>query len=66
MQRKPIQEWTGRIIGWLQVESNGDKTLTDFQGSILGYYHVNNDYTTDFYGRIIGWGDQLMTLLQRD
>ena len=66
MKREPIKEWSGRIIGWIETESNGDKRITYFSGRILGFYKANYDQTTDFYGRIIGRGDQLMTLLNNN
>ena len=66
MDEQPIKEWNGRIIGWIQTKPNGDKVIKAFDGHILGFYNAHYDHTTDFYGRIIGKGDQLMTLLNRD
>ena len=34
--KTPIKDFYGRIIGWVQEDSNGNKKLTDFQGRIKG------------------------------
>ena len=64
VQREKIKDWTGRIIGFVDTDSmNGNKTLRDFYGKILGYYIKNLDITTDFYKRRVAKGDQLLMLL---
>ena len=64
--RKPIQNWQGRILAWVDSDAKGNKTLFDFYGRILGKYDVQFDTTRDFYGRLIGKGDMLMTLVPTD
>ena len=66
MNREPIKEFSGRILGYIETKSNGDQVLTNFSGKILGYYRANTNQTTEFSGRIIGYGNMLMTLLPRD
>lgn len=43
--------------------STGNKVLKDFLGKIKGKYNARLDITTDFYGRQIAKGDQLMMTL---
>ncbi|MBQ6946476.1 MAG: hypothetical protein IJN42_00365 [Clostridia bacterium] len=62
--REPIKNYQGRIIGFIEVKSNGDKVLYDFPGKILGKYNKSLNVTQDFYGRQVGKGDILMTLLR--
>lgn len=63
MSREKIQDWSGKIIGW--IEWSGDKKwLSDFYGRRLGYYDKRLDKTFDFYGRMIGNGDIVMMLLK--
>lgn len=63
MAKEKIQDWTGKIIGW--VEWVGDKKwLFDFYGRKLGYYNKSLNITCDFYGRQVGKGDVVMTLLR--
>ena len=61
--KTPIKDFYGRIIGWVQEDSNGNKKLADFQGRIKGRYDKATDTTRDFYGRIVAKGDQLSMLL---
>ncbi len=53
-----IYDWTGKIIGSVDVDNNGKKTVRDFHGRILGKYDPRFDVTTDFHGRRIAKGDQ--------
>ena len=52
-----IKDFYGKIIAKIEVKSNGDKVIRDFNGRILGKYDSVRNVTTDFYGRIIGSGD---------
>ena len=61
--KTPIKDFYGRIIGWVQEDSNGNKKLTDFRGRINGRYDKATDTTRDFYGRVVAKGDQLSMLL---
>lgn len=65
MQREHIKDWTGKIIGTVETKSNGDKVIKDFYGRIKGTYVKKLDMTKDFYGRPVGKGDQLISLLYR-
>ena len=58
-----IKDFYGRVIGTVEEESNGDKTIKDFYGRPLGYYKKGRNVTTDFYGRVVASADQLTTLL---
>lgn len=62
--KEPIKDWQGKVLGFVETESNGNKTLRDFYGRILGKYDKGRDVTCDFYGRQVGKGDLLMTLLR--
>lgn len=62
--KEPIKDWQGKILGFMETESNGNKVLRDFYGRILGKYDKSLNVTRDFYGRQVGKGDLLMTLLR--
>ena len=65
--KQPIREFSGKIIAWVITDSDsGDKTLTNFNGVILGYYRKNRDVTTNFYGKELSKGDTLTTLITND
>ncbi len=58
-----VKDWTGKIIGTVVEEKNGNKTIKDFYGRPLGYYNKSQNLTKDFYGRPIAQGDQSSMLL---
>lgn len=62
--KEPVKDWQGKILGFVETESNGNKVLRDFYGRILGKYDKSLNVTRDFYGRQVGKGDVLMTLLR--
>lgn len=64
MQEIPVKDFHNRIIGWIRVDSNGNKTAYDFYRRIKGKYDARRDITTDFYGRIISRGDMTASLIQ--
>lgn len=64
IERIKVQDHTGKIIGFIELDtSTGNKVLKDFLGKIKGKYNASLDITTDFYGRQIAKGDQLMMTL---
>ncbi len=64
MKKEPIKDWTGKILGFMETDSRGNKILRDFYGNILGKYDKGLNVTRDFYGRQVGKGDILLTLLR--
>ncbi len=62
--REPIKDWTGKILGFVDKEASGKKTLRDFYGRILGTYDPQLNVTREFSGRVVAKGDVLMTLLR--
>ena len=65
-ERQAITLFSGKIVGFIDVESNGDKTVRDFYGRILGYYRKSNNATTLFSGRIIAFGDVCAIFFKND
>lgn len=57
MARITVKDFSNLIIGYVDTDAKGNKTVTDFHGRILGYYDVSLDATMDFYRRIIARGD---------
>lgn len=58
-----IRDFGGKILGWIETDDKGNKTVRDFGGWILGYYKKSMDATTDFGGRIIARGDMSASLI---
>ncbi len=64
MQRMDIRNAVGAIIGFIDQEANGDKTIRNKYGAIVGYYRKNDNTTRDANGRIIARGDACAMLLK--
>lgn len=59
-----IKTFEGVIIGIIETKDNGDQVARDFASrQILGYYRARYNDTTDFYGRSIGRGNLLASLI---
>ncbi len=61
--RETIREYNGMILGYLDHESNGDITVRNVYGKILGRYEKRYDVTKDFYGKILYRGNMAAALL---
>ncbi len=57
MQEKTIKKFGGKIIGYISTDAEGSKTVMDYNRRILGYYDARRDETTDYYRRVIAYGD---------
>ena len=66
MEKEYIRDFWGRILGYIETDNKGNKTVRDFWGRILGYYDKANNVTRDFYKKIIGRGDQASALIYKD
>lgn len=64
MTEEYIKDFSGKILGIVQTDSNGDQIAKDFQSQkILGYYRAKYNHTTDFFGRIIAKGNCVVSLI---
>ena len=67
MERTPVKDRYGRIIGVIELDTvRGDKIVKDQYGRILGRYSKSQDVTKDQYGRIVVRGDNVSILLNTD
>lgn len=57
MKTEIIRNFAGAIIGRIETDDKGNKTVRNFYGTILGRYDAARDVTTEFSGRIIAHGD---------
>ena len=58
-----IKDFNGKIIGYIDTDSRGNKTIRNFYRVIKGFYDAKEDVTRDFYRRIIARGDASSMLL---
>ena len=63
MDREVIKDFGGRILGYLEHQSNGDIIVKDFSLKILGKYDKASNTTKDFYGRILFKGNMAASLI---
>lgn len=61
-----IRDFSGRIVGYIETDAQGNKTVRDFYRVILGKYDKRNNVTRDFYGRVIARGDASASLIKFD
>lgn len=61
--RTPIREFSGKIIGWLEDDGNGNQRISNFVGRYLGTYEKSTNLTRNFVGKIIAHGNILTSLL---
>ena len=61
--KTPIKDFYGKILGFVDEDTQGNKKITDFYGKIVAKYNKATNKTTDFYGHIIGQGDMGVSLL---
>lgn len=63
MTKVPVKDFYNRIIGFIETDDRGNKTVKDFYNRVLGWYEQDTDVTKDFYHRIIQHGDMTSMLL---
>ena len=64
MERITIKDSRYRVIGYVDIALNGDKTLRNAKLQIIGYYKKDADITKDARFMIVGKGDILTSLLR--
>ena len=61
-----IRAFNSEIIGIIEYKNNGDQIAKSFPSrQILGYYRKAQDWTTDFYGRVISRGNTVISLIYK-
>ena len=61
-----LRDFYGKIIGYIETDSIGNKVIRDKYRKIIGYYDKKSNLTRDFYRRIVGRGDQSALLFLQD
>lgn len=59
-----IRDFSGRIVGYIETDSQGNKIIRDFYKVILGKYDKKSNITRDFYGKILARGDISSSLIK--
>lgn len=61
--REAIRTFSGSILGYVEDNYNGDLVAKTFSGKILGYYKKSNNTSTNFAGKILGYGDYTVAMI---
>lgn len=57
MNKEPVREFSGKIIGWIETDNQGNQIIRAFSGRMIAKYDKQSDVTRDFYGKIISKGN---------
>lgn len=66
MKKIEIRSFGGKILGWVEEQSNGNKIVRSFGGKILGYYDKSSNTTRTFGNKIVAFGDVVSGFLLKD
>lgn len=58
-----IKDFYGRVIGYIEEDSQGNKIVKDFYRRIIGRYEKKQNVTKNFYGQIVAKGDICSSLI---
>jgi len=57
MARESVKDWMGRILGWVDTNSDGNQIAYNFGLRVLAKYDAQRNITTDFAGRKLSEGN---------
>lgn len=57
ISREPVREFGGKIIGWVETDSEGNQDIRNFYGVIIARYDARINVTRDFYGKVLTQGN---------
>lgn len=63
MNRMTVKDFSGKIIGYIDMDDKGNKVVRKFNLMIVGRYDAKLDVTKDFQNRVIARGDMSGSLL---
>jgi hypothetical protein len=60
----PLKNFGGKVLGYIECNSDGDQKLTDYGGFVLGRYIAKSNTTQDYGGKVLTRGNTLTMLLK--
>ena len=60
---EPVKDWTGKVLGWVDTDKNGNQTVKNFGGRVLAIYDARNNRTTDFAGKHLSEGNTAISYI---
>ena len=63
VRRTPVRDVSGKILGYIEEDKDGNQQVREFTGKILGFYDKKLDVTREFTGRIRTKGNSVIGFL---
>jgi len=63
MKVETLKDVRGNVIGYIEIEDNGNETLKNARGKFKGLYEADADHTRDKHNDIIAKGNILRTMI---
>ena len=60
---EPVKDWTGKVLGWVDTDKNGNQVVKNFGGRVLAKYDAKANKTTDFAGRKLSEGNTAISYI---
>jgi hypothetical protein len=64
MKRETLRDASFNIIGYVETDDRGNKTVRDPSFQTKGFYSKGSDVTQDSSFKNLAWGDQTRILLK--
>lgn len=64
ISKEYIRDYTGKCLGTLETQQNGDIIVREFSGKMLGKYDKAANVTRDMSGRMLYKGNMAAMLIQ--
>lgn len=61
--REYIKNRSGKILGFIDTDSEGNRTARTKEGRVLGYYKKKRNVTTNVGGKILSYGDTVSSMI---
>jgi hypothetical protein len=65
IRKTAIRDASGKILGFIEEDKDGNQRCRAFTGQILGYYDKAADVTRNFVGRIVTRGNSCIGFLYK-
>ncbi len=61
-----IKDWTGKLLGYVETDNQGNQKVKDWTGKLLGYYNAGDNTTREWNGRKIAEGNVAVSLIYKN
>lgn len=63
MKISTIKDFYGKKLGTIEEEPNGNQICRNFYGKVVARYDKQSNKTTDFYGRVVAFGNVVVSYI---